>query len=182
MILESKVCKLRPWQQSDVHQLMAIANHKDIYDQVRDQFPYPYTQQDAINWINFAQEKNNPQTLFAIEYNNKLAGSIGFHFQDDIYRMNAELGYWLGHAYRKKGITKEAVRLIVDYIFSDFNINKVYAEVFKDNFPSRNILEKNGFTCEAILKEHIIKNNELKDNCIYSLLKRDWEKASENLT
>ena len=61
--------------------------------------------------------------------------------------------------------------MIVDYIFSNFDIERIYAEPYAYNTASRRVLEKNGFTCEAILKRYVIKNNVLLDSCIYSILR-----------
>jgi len=52
---------------------------------------------------------------------------------------------------------------------------KIYAEVFSDNTGSQRALVKAGFKLEATLKNNIIKNDVIKDSCIYSVLKEDFK-------
>ena len=56
----------------------------------------------------------------------------------------------------------------------NFDIVRVYAESFSDNIGSRRALEKAGFRLEATLKRNIIKNDIIKDSCIYSVLREDF--------
>ncbi len=50
---------------------------------------------------------NEPTRFFAIMYDNRLAGSIGIVSKTDIYRKNAEIGYFLGEEFWGKGIATE---------------------------------------------------------------------------
>ena len=59
-----------------------------------DGFPYPYTQEKGISFIEMAT-KDNPIHVFAIDVDGKSLGGIGIHLQQDIMKKNAELGYWL---------------------------------------------------------------------------------------
>ena len=65
----------------------------------------------------------------------------------------------------------EAVKLISEYMFRDFDIIKIFAGVFDYNTPSMRVLEKAGFVKEAILKKGAIKNNKILDLHYYSLFK-----------
>jgi len=163
---------LRAWKDSDVHKLPSIASCREISDKLRDGFPYPYTEKDAESWLSATKEfRRRPTRYFAIEYQGKLAGSIGLVLKENIYRKNAEMGYFIGKEYWGRGIATIAVGMIVDYGFSHFDIERIYAEPYAYNMASRRVLEKNGFICEAILKKYVIKNNVLLDSCIYSLLR-----------
>ncbi len=166
---------LRNWRDSDVHKLPAIASCKEIADNLRDGFPYPYTEKDAEHWLRCTKKfRRRPTRYFAIEYHGMLAGSIGLVLKDNIYRKNAEIGYYIAKEFWGHGIATTAIRMIVDYIFQNFDIERIYAEPYAYNAASRRVLEKNGFSCEAILKKYVIKNNVLLDSCIYSRL-RDKE-------
>jgi ribosomal-protein-alanine N-acetyltransferase len=99
----------------------------------------------------------NHKNTFAIEYKNELVGVIGFIPQDDIYRKNAELGYWLGEPYWNKGIMTQAITLAVDYAFTELNIVRIFAHVFDRNIPSQKVLAKAGFNLDYIAKKAVIK-------------------------
>jgi RimJ/RimL family protein N-acetyltransferase len=91
-------------------------------------------------------------------YDNHLAGSIGIISKTDIYRKNAEIGYFLGEEFWGKGIATRAIRAATSYAFSTFDIVRIYAEPFCDNPGSRRALEKAGFIHEATFKKNVIKN------------------------
>jgi|DewCreStandDraft_4_1066084.scaffolds.fasta_scaffold131532_1 RimJ/RimL family protein N-acetyltransferase len=181
MILQGNGFILREWTENDKDELIAIANEEDVYINLRDAFPHPYTENDAVNWIDFARNEKNKGLFFAIEVDKKLAGSIGITLKTDIYRKNAEIGYFLSKKFRGKGIMTNAVKIIVKYIFDNKDIIRIYAEPMAKNIASRKVLENAGFSCEAILKNYIIKQDTILDSCIYSLLKENWNnKENEN--
>jgi ribosomal-protein-alanine N-acetyltransferase len=166
--------KLRPWSVKDAGRLAEIANNKNVADNLRDGFPFPYAVSDAINWLNLIIPENQPPQFFAIVSDNYIAGSIGIVTKSDIYRKNVEIGYFLAEEYWGKGIITKAVKAATAYAFSQFDIVRVYAEPFADNPGSRRVLEKAGFKCEAIFKNYVIKNGIIKDSCIYSVLREDF--------
>jgi len=176
MILSGDGFILRDWEENDELDLVSIANEDDIFNNLRDAFPHPYKLCDAVNWIAFTKNARNSGIFFAIEVNNRLAGSIGISFKKDIYRKNSEIGYFLSKNFRGKGIMTNSIKIIVNYIFHNFDVVRIYAEPFANNIASRKVLENSGFICEAVLKNYIVKNNTIHDSCIYSLLKENWNK------
>lgn len=159
---------LRQWQDSDAPGLAGIANNKKIYDNLRDAFPHPYSLKNAEDYISAVK---GSVTMFAIEIDNKVAGSIGFFLKDDVYRKSAEIGYYLAEEYWGKGIMTEVIKKVVEYAFENFNIIRIYAEPFARNTGSRKALEKAGFKLEGILKNSVVKNDIVEDSCIYAILK-----------
>jgi RimJ/RimL family protein N-acetyltransferase len=166
---------LRPWSIRDAAQLASIANNKNIADNLRDGFPYPYSLNDAISWLKIILTENSPPRFFAIMVDKCLVGSIGIVSKTDIYRKNFEIGYFLAEEYWGKGIATKAIKAATSYAFKDFDIVRVYAEPFADNTGSQKALEKAGFTLEATLKKNVVKNGIIKDSCIYSVLKEDFK-------
>ena len=66
---------IRPWQKQDTQALALIGNNKNIWNNVRDFFPSPYTVTDALQWIaKTATEK--PVQNFAIIWNNSVVGVV----------------------------------------------------------------------------------------------------------
>jgi ribosomal-protein-alanine N-acetyltransferase len=166
---------LRPWSVGDAGNLAKIADNKKISDNLRDGFPYPYSFKDAINWLNIILPENYPPKFFAITIDKKLVGSIGIVTKTDIYRKNFEIGYFLAEDNWGKGIATKAIKAATSYAFNDFDVVRVYAEPFSDNIGSRKALEKAGFTHEATFRRNVIKNDIIKDSCIYSVLKEDFK-------
>jgi RimJ/RimL family protein N-acetyltransferase len=166
---------LRPWSISDATQLALIADNKKIADNLRDGLPFPYSIQDARDWLNIILPENYPPRFFAITIDKELVGSIGIVSKTDIYRKNFEIGYFLSEEYWGKGIATRAIKAATSYAFNGFDIVRVYAEPFADNPGSRKALEKAGFNLEATLKRNVIKNGIIKDSCIYSVLREEFK-------
>jgi RimJ/RimL family protein N-acetyltransferase len=164
---------LRKWQEKDVKSLAKNANNKKIHDNLRDSFPYPYTELAAKQWIEIVKNEN-PVNNFAIEYKGNAVGGIGLIKQEDIFRKNAEIGYWLGEKYWNKGITTKALKAMIDYSFNNFDIIRLFAHVFESNVASIRVMRKCGFKEEARMKDAVIKNNIVQNCLIYSLLKSDY--------
>lgn len=167
---------LREWKEDDIESLARIANNKKIFDNLRDAFPHPYTFEDARNYISRVTNDDKTSKIFAIEVDGKIAGNIGIFFKQDIYRKNAEIGYFLAEEWWGKGVMTKVIRAVVDYSFENFDIVRIYAEPFAENVGSRKVLEKVGFRLEAVLKNDVIKNGIIQDSCIYSLLKEEFKR------
>lgn len=171
-MLDLGIISLRNWQEKDIASLVKNANNKMIWDNLRDDFPNPYTKIAAKQWIEIAN-KSNPLTNFAIIYNDRAIGGIGIILQTDVYRRNAEIGYWIGEKYWHKGFVTKALNAMVNYTFSTFDVDRIFAQVFESNEASKRVLEKTGFRFEARLKKAIIKNNKIQDCLIFSILKEN---------
>ncbi|UZD21321.1 GNAT family protein [Algoriphagus halophytocola] len=162
IITGEREIRLVTWNEAHFHQLYPLANNPKIAMNLKDSYPQPYTIHDARYWIEHNQKFNPPQN-FAIEYEGKLAGSIGSERGRDELRTNMELGFWIGEPFWGKGIATEAVKLYTKYIFEKFDIERIFAQVYDFNGQSMNVLEKAGYFPEAILKKAFIKNSTVGD-------------------
>ncbi|HEX2934854.1 MAG TPA: GNAT family protein [Bacteroidales bacterium] len=167
MELLLNTCILRKFSLKDAQSLAQQANNKNIADYLRDIFPHPYTTKDAYFYIEHAANDLR-NLILAIDVDGKAVGSIGIHPQTDVYRKNAELGYWLGEQYWGRGIVTEAVKAITEYGFKNYSLHRIYADVFENNAGSARVLEKAGFTREAVHRKAVIKNGVIMDEYVYA--------------
>lgn len=159
---------LRPFRDGDQASLVANANNIKIFNNIRDNFPHPYTCEDANWWINAQKETDKPTICLAIDINGDIVGAIGIILGSDIHRLTAEMGYWLGENYWGKGIVSEAVKQMVDYVFKNFpDLIRLWAAVFEYNKPSMRVLEKAGFEFEGIREKGASKNGLVIDEYVY---------------
>ena len=140
---------IRNWQISDAQALAAVANNRNVWNSIRNEFPSPYTVMDALAWIKHANEEK-PVANFAIEIGNIVAGNISCTWHKDVYAKTVELGYFIGENYWGKGIASEAVREIIRFGYDKMELNRIEAETIEDNHESRRMLEKLGFVLEGI--------------------------------
>jgi [ribosomal protein S5]-alanine N-acetyltransferase len=159
---------LRPWKQDDLESLVKYANNPEIARNLMDQFPHPYTIEKGKAFIAYAASED-PAKIFAIEVNGEASGGIGLHPQVDIYRKNAEMGYWLAEPFWGKGIITRAILQMIEYGFKTFDITRIYARPYGRNVASQKALEKAGFTLEATLEKTIYKDGTFEDELIYAV-------------
>jgi RimJ/RimL family protein N-acetyltransferase len=171
MELKKDNLKLRAFQESDAEQIALLCNNKKIWDNVRDYLPFPYNVDHAIEYIHYCQGEN-PQTTFAVEYKGEFVGSIGLLQQTDVYRLTAEVGYWIGEPYWGLGIATNALQLITDYGFKTLGLVRIYSGVFDFNKASQRVLEKAGFKLEGIFEKSILKNGTIGSEYRYGLIKK----------
>jgi [ribosomal protein S5]-alanine N-acetyltransferase len=169
MKIQGEGFTLRPFQLTDKKALVKHANNKKISDNLRDRFPHPYTDEGAEWFINFVLADNDPVKNFIIEINGEAAGAISFSPGVDVYRLNAEIGYWLGEAHWGKGIMTAVIKAVVKYIFENFGIKRIFATPFASTTGSIRALEKAGFEKEATIRNGVIKNGKVLDYYIYSI-------------
>ena len=87
------ICKIRKWELSDAADLAAALSNKKVQDNLRDGLPYPYTEQDGIEFISaMLSADRNDIFAFAITIDDKAIGSIGAFRQNNIHKQTAELG------------------------------------------------------------------------------------------
>jgi len=164
--------KLRRWRLEDADALARIISNKKILDNLRDGLPYPYTKKDAEDYISFVLSAGrDSQYIWAITVNDEIVGNIGFTRKDNIHRYTAEMGYYIAEPYWGKGIATEAVKLGCAYIFENTDIIRIFAEPFADNLASCRVLEKAGFTLEGVMRKNAVKNGEIRDMKLYSIVK-----------
>jgi [ribosomal protein S5]-alanine N-acetyltransferase len=161
---------LRHFELADAQRIALLLNNKNVWDNLRDYIPYPYSENDAVEYINFCNSQK-PPTYFAIEYNGECVGSIGLILQHDVYRKSAEIGYWIGEPYWGKGIVSKAVELVVAYGFNELDIVRIYTGIFEFNIASQKVLAKNGFLNEGVFRKSIYKNGKLCDEIRFAIVK-----------
>nr|PJZ91416.1 hypothetical protein CH379_18775 [Leptospira ellisii] len=138
---------------------------------MRGVFVPPYRLEDALEFIRAALQDFRSRT-FAVVYEGTPIGVITLSFKEDVYRFNGEIGYWIGESFWNRGITTEAIRLLLEIAFSEHGLHRIYAEVFSNRPASAKALEKNGFILEGIHKEAVFKNGSFLDQWIYSKIRK----------
>ena len=107
-----------------------------------------------------------------------LVGRIRY-FNLNFRNRSAEIGYLMAPAARGKGLGREAVSVLVSYLFKGLGLNKVYAQTAANNNESKKLLESLGFHRDAVLREHHLFDGELHDDYVYSVLQREWQTVKD---
>ncbi len=91
---------IRKWKIEDKSELADVLNNKNILNNLRDGGPYPYTENDAADFISAMLSADQDKTFaFAITLDDRVIGSVGIFRQENIHCRTAELGYYIGEQY-----------------------------------------------------------------------------------
>ncbi len=85
----------------------------------------------------------------------------------------AEFGCFLAKEALGKGISKQAMQIVIDYLFNDLGFTKVFLRTHLTNKEARGLAEKLGFEQEGVLrKDYRTTSGQLVDLVYYGLLKK----------
>lgn len=73
-----------------------------------------------------------------------------------------------------KGYAKEAVTLLVNYLFSGYPTERIVAFTDVENIPAQRVMEGIGFQREGILRRAMFRDGLWRDISIYGILRREW--------
>ena len=87
----------------------------------------------------------------------------------------AEIGYMLCESKQSRGFGTRAVALLVDKLFTETDLHRIYAMIAPDNTASIRLVERLGFMREGRMREHYLIQGRRVDEVVYGLLRREWQ-------
>jgi RimJ/RimL family protein N-acetyltransferase len=164
MLLGEKV-NIRPLRRDDLDWFTEWNNNPEYKG------PYEPLETNTLEEITewFDSEKNTESWVITDKKGTPL-GQIITGPQGDYYW----LGYILHPDHRGHGYTTEAVKLLVDHLFTTKNIVRVQAECNPENRASVRVLEKAGFTYEGLKRKAVYIQGVYMDGALYSVLREEW--------
>ena len=165
--------RLLPWRAELREELAAMCSRVDRR-YLSDRLPHPYSAEDADFWFRKVAEHEGKDAVYrAIYVNDHLAGSISLEQSADVYRKNAEIGYFLLDEYGSCGVMSAAVGMACELAFQTLDILRITAFVFAENTASVRVLQKNGFQLEGHLRDAAWKNGSAFDVFIFGKMKEN---------
>ena len=170
---EIKLC-LR--EDRHAEELFALVDANRIY--LREWLPWldlNTTVDDTRKFIKISLEQfagnNGFQT--AIVYQGEVAGIIGYN-QIDWANRTVEIGYWLDANHQGRGIITRSCRFLVDYAFTELDLNRVVIRCAAGNQKSCAVPERLGFKKEGTLRQAEWLYDHFVDLVVYGMLKEEW--------
>ena len=103
----------------------------------------------------------------------RLCGDIGVHFIE-AQPSTVEVGVTMSSEFQGLGLAAEAMRSVLAWLFSEFDLHRVFAHVDARNVPARALLTSLGFRQEAKLREADWFKGEWTTLCVYAVLANEW--------
>ena len=124
----------------------------------------------------YSQKRKNHTQLSYFIFNggNELLGGINvFNIKKGVSQ-SCTIGYWIGEAYSNQGYMTKSLLILLDYLFNDFNFNRVEAACVPNNIPSKSLLKRLGFDEEGYAKDYLRINGRWEDHILFSLRKKTF--------
>lgn len=162
---------LRLFQQSDAKTVARLCNNYNIYKSTL-YLPYPYSLEDALNWIQRHEQNFNDNRVYEMAITDKETGELygAIALSNNQNSNHGEIAYWVGEEYWGRGYATEAAGAIIEFAFQVKKLHKVFARYFNSNPASGRVLDKLGMKKEGILIDHIIKENRYENLVYYGII------------
>ena len=174
--LETERLLLRRLTENDANEILELRGNPETMKYIPR--PLATSVQDALNHIKLINDNIDLNTginwAITLKGNPKLIGLIG-HYRLQPENHRCEIGYMILPEYSGKGITKEAIKAVLEYGFDEMKMHSIEAVIDPDNTASERVLQKNGFVKEAHILENEFHNGKFWDTVIYSMLDRNFK-------
>lgn len=165
--LDGQCCSLRELCAGDAPALQRHADDEAVWRHLFDGFPHPYTLADAQAWC--GGDWRHGGHVWGIEHEGGIIGCVGFRPEAGWLRCNAEVGYWIGQACWRRGITSEALRLATGWAWANRpELSRLYAPIFAWNLGSQGVARSAGYGLEAHWPQSAIKAGQLIDRVVWA--------------
>jgi RimJ/RimL family protein N-acetyltransferase len=175
MLIATERLVLRRFRPSDAATLAAYRSDPEVARYQSWSAPYPLAAaRETVAALAAGDPAEAGWFQYAIERTADRAhiGDVGVDLHEN--RMQAEIGFTLAPAYQGRGYAAEAVRALLDHLFTVRGLHKVSAEADARNLASARLLERVGFTREGLRRSHTWIKNEWTDDLLYGILAADW--------
>jgi len=187
IILESERLFIRSYKESDLPEYFALfSNEQNMYFLLDDIFVKTIDEaRESLLQAIEVNEKNQARRFCIVlkakddekpsHWDAPLIGGCGYDFmvETPIGKV-ARMGWFILPEFQNQGYVTEAVRRILEFAFNEDNCIRVETGCFKDNNPSRKVMEKAGFRKEAERIKAIWHDGQMKDRLEFAMNKEDY--------
>ncbi|WIV97184.1 GNAT family N-acetyltransferase [Kinneretia aquatilis] len=165
--LQGTRVRLRGLRPDDALDLREQADNLAVWRNLLEGFPHPYTLADAEAWCSGAWRQGG--WVWGIEHEGAVIGCIGLRPESGWLRCNAEVGYWIGQPFWRRGITTEALRLVTAWAWAErAELSRIYAPIFAWNEGSQAVARSAGYALEARWPQSAFKAGQLIDRVVWA--------------
>ena len=123
------------------------------------------------DWLKeYSDEKYYHWAIILKDNGDEPIGDIAVvHMNEDVSMMH--IGYCIGRNWWHQGVTSEALKMVMDYLFDVVNVNRIESRHDPRNPYSGKVMQKCGMKYEGTLRSSDRNNQGICDACYYALLK-----------
>lgn len=147
--------------------------------------PAPYRLKHARDWLAAepGRRASGRSHAFALTRREDDAGfCIGICSLERREHGETHLGFWLGRPFWGQGLMSEAVISVLRYGFTALDLEEIHSGYFRDNYASRSIHQKMGFSVTGEDRMYGLARREDVPHVTVSLLRHEWREPAIPVT
>lgn len=168
---------IRQFQESDAVALAERRSHPDVARYQNWEYPFPV--EKARGMVSELLAMDGPENdewwmaLVCDADTGVTLGDLAVHLSWG--GRSAEVGYNFSPEHWGRGYASESLGRLIEFLFDDVGVTRVFGGLHPDNKASAMVLERNGFLFEGHTRSSYWDGDECSDDWIYGLLRGDWE-------
>jgi len=175
--LETERLVLRTFQIKDIESFRAYRSDPRVARYQSWQTPYSLELATQFVTEMHNQKPGLPGQWFQIalelKEDERMIGDYAFHLTED--SLQAEIAMTLAPAYQGKGYALEAGRCLLDHLFNQYPIHRIFANVDPRNAASIRLMGRLGLRFEGHFISSMWLKGEWVDENWYAILREEWE-------
>jgi RimJ/RimL family protein N-acetyltransferase len=168
---------LRRFRPDDLTKFVAYRSSEEVARFQSWDAPYPREEGERFIREIARQHPDTPGDWFqfavALRSTGQLIGDCAAMPHADDPR-HCDIGFTISTEHQGHGYATQAVRLLLDYLFSERGKHRITAYCDPRNAPSVALLERLGMKREGHLRESTWSHGEWTDDLVYALLADEW--------
>ena len=173
-MFEGERVYLRPLEKQDLPLRVKWVNDPEVHETLM--FDYPISLASTEQWFARAsgdESKRNFSIVF--KETDQVIGMTGL-INIEVKHRRAQFYITIGEKqFRGKRIADEVIPLVLDYGFTELNLNKIYLYTITNNDRARKVYERNGFVQEGVLRQHYFCVGAFQDLYQHAILASEWQ-------
>ena len=176
--LESERLIMRNYKESDLpdyHKMMS--DKKNIYYHSKFITNSMEESQKSMNSaIEFNARGKGYLFCIALKETDRLIGGVGCEIPHivPVGKIIDPIGYFIMPEYQNKGYMTEAVKKVLEFAFLQDNCIRIVTACFKENIPSRRVIEKAGFRKEAEKIKALWLDGQMRDRLEFAINRDEY--------
>jgi len=130
------------------------------------------------DWAGQSEKPDFYQWAIVLKEIGEPVGTIGVVSRNDALAI-LHIGYCIGSRWWHRGITSEAFRAIIPFLFGEVGANRIESQHDPNNPHSGDVMKKCGLRYEGTLRQADHSNRGVVDAAVYSLLRSEWQERRE---
>lgn len=169
-MIQTKRLNIRLFQERDLEEVYEIYQDVEVCRYLLHE-PWNVSNKKELFQIKMNNRSLESKLSLAVCLENRVIGDISLWNTD--MKDTVEIGYAFHPQYTGYGYAQEALQAIVQYLFEQWDVHRIQANMDARNIASARVCERIGMRKEAHFIQDFWNKEEWTDSFVYGMLKQD---------